>query len=158
MFNRILVALDGSEHAERALREAADLAKLAKAQLTVMTVVPDPSPWLLGSGWGGYVPPVTLDELTREAEAQYRAMLDAAVAALPEGLNTETVLVHGAPVTAILQQIDAGDHDLVVLGSRGRGEVKSLLLGSVSHDVLQASPVPVLAVHLPRDPRERPQE
>ena len=158
MFHRILVALDGSEHAERARGGAADLADHAQAQLTLMTVVTDPYTRVVGGGGGGYVPPVTLDELTREAEAQYRAMLDAAVAALPEGLNTDTVLVHGAPVTAILQQIDAGDHDLVVLGSRGRGEVKSLLLGSVSHDVLQASPVPVLAVHLPRDPRERPQE
>lgn len=158
MFNRILVAIDGSEHAERALLEAADLAKLAKAQLTVMTVVPDPSPWLLGGGWGGYTPPVTLDELTREAEGQYRSMLAAAVDDLPQGLPVETVLVHGAPTTAILHQIDSGGHDLVVLGSRGRGEVKSLLLGSVSHDVLQASPVPVLAVHLPGDGGGRPRE
>lgn len=151
MFTRILVAVDGSAHAERALAEAVDLAKLNGAALTVMAVVPDPSPWLLGGGWGGYAPPVTLDELSQEAEGQYRAMLDDAIKDVPGEVAVDTVLVHGEPASAILGQIAAGDHDLVVMGSRGRGEVRSLLLGSVSHDVLQTSHVPVLVVHADRE-------
>jgi nucleotide-binding universal stress UspA family protein len=149
VFRRILVAVDGSTHAQRALSEAVDLARLSKASLTVMTVVPDRSGWVLGGS--GYVPPVNLEELNAQVQREYEQMLDAAVATGASEVSVEKVLGHGSAAPAILRQIEAGKHDLVVMGSRGRGEVRSLLLGSVSHGVLQASRVPVLVVHADHD-------
>jgi nucleotide-binding universal stress UspA family protein len=144
VFRSILVAIDGSAHASRALAEAADLALASNATLTVMTSVPDPSAWLLGgAAYGG----VDFEALRQESEREYREMLDSAVDALPHDLSVTKVMAHGHAADRILGQREAGRHDLIVMGSRGRGGVSSLLLGSVSHQVLSASPAAVLIVH-----------
>jgi nucleotide-binding universal stress UspA family protein len=144
MFRNILVAIDGSPHAARALAEATDLAERTNAALTVMTVVPDPSAWLLsGTAFGG----IDYETLAKGTEREYRALLDEAIDGLPAGLPATKVMLHGRPGARILEQLARGGHDLVVMGSRGRGEVRSLLLGSVSHEILNASRGAVLIVH-----------
>jgi nucleotide-binding universal stress UspA family protein len=145
MFRNILVAIDGSAHASRALAEAADLAQRSNATLTVMTTVPDPSSWFMGGV--AYTGGVDFQALARESEREYRRLLDDAVDTLPAGVSVIKILTHGHPGERIIEQTETGAHDLVVMGSRGRGDVRSLLLGSVSHQVLSSGRGAVLIVH-----------
>ncbi len=145
MFRSILVAIDGSEHAARALAEAGDLAQATGAKLTVMTSVPDPSAWVLGTG--PYASGVDYEALAEDSEREYEKLVDDAIATLPAELPVTKLLVRGRPADGILAQLATGHYDLVAIGSRGRGSVRSVLLGSVSHEVLNASPAAVLICH-----------
>jgi nucleotide-binding universal stress UspA family protein len=151
LFRKILVAVDGSKHAERALAEAVDLAKLSGASMTAMTVVPDIAPWVYVGGYGGIVPPISLEELNEQSRREHERMLNEVVTRVANRLDVEKAVAQGSPAAMILERAETGGHDLIVMGSRGRGELRSLLLGSVSHHVLQTSPVPVLVVHAAQD-------
>jgi nucleotide-binding universal stress UspA family protein len=148
VFHRILVAIDGSEHAQRALDEAVDLAQLSNARLTVMTVQQKPSTLLVG---GPVVPPVDMRGLDETLQREHEQLLEGAIEQVPEDVSVTKVLAQGSPASAIVEQARKDGNDLIVLGSRGRGEVASMLLGSVSHQVLQRSTAPVLVVHVDRD-------
>jgi nucleotide-binding universal stress UspA family protein len=154
VFRDLLVAFDGSSHAQRALAEARDLAQANAGRLTVMTVAPEPSTWALSSGYGAAV---NLDALMAEIELEYQTMLDRALDTMADDVPVNKALTRGPAGPSIVAEARANDHDLIVMRSRGRGELRSLLLGSVSHHVLQASPVPVLVVHVREDPPDEQQ-
>jgi nucleotide-binding universal stress UspA family protein len=66
---------------------------------------------------------------------------------VPNDLPVTTILTDTPIRAALLEQIKRGRHDLIVMGSRGRGAVRATLLGSVSHYVLNHSPIPALIFH-----------
>jgi nucleotide-binding universal stress UspA family protein len=156
VFRDILVAVDGSAHAERALEEAIELARLTGASLTVVTVAPELSRWFLdGAGLpppvnpaAGVPLPTDPAQLREQMTRVQHGILERAQARVPEGVKASTVLLQGRVGEAIIERIRAAGHDLVAMGSRGRGELRSMVLGSVSHQVLHESPVPVLIVPL----------
>jgi nucleotide-binding universal stress UspA family protein len=142
MFHSILVAVDGSADAEQALSQAIDLAESEHARLTLFSAVAvPPAAAYIGAS------AAAATALLSSAEADAEAILRAAAERVPDGVSVSTVLSRELVRTALIDQIDAGAHDLVAMGSRGRGAVRSALLGSVSHYVLHHSPVPVLIVH-----------
>lgn len=142
MFHRLLVAFDGTPAAHRAVAIAVEMARTNNARLTVIAATHEPSEVFFGS-----ITSFEFGDLKSQTERRYRAMLDAVVDSVSDDVPATGILGHGAPGAAIVEEAVAGKHDLVVIGSRGRGDLRSLLLGSVSHHVLHESPVPVLMVH-----------
>lgn len=138
MFRSILVAVDGSAAAAKALEEAVDLARSEEARLTLISVAELPR-WRF-SGFPLAVPFPDERQLVREAEK----VVERAEALVPDGVPVSTVVRWGPVAREILKRIQAADHDLVVIGSRGLGPAGSLILGSVSRAVLARSTVPVL--------------
>lgn len=137
MFRSILVAVDGSQAAGAALTQAIDLARAEGARLTLICVAA-PLSWQIAAA--PYVPLPGEEELEREAQKT----LERAEGLVPEGIPVSTALRRGRVAEEILKRVEAGEHDLVVMGSRGLGRAGSILLGSVSRAVLAGSQVPVL--------------
>jgi nucleotide-binding universal stress UspA family protein len=138
MFRSILVAVDGSPAAERALDEAIELARAEGARLTLISVAELPR-WRF-SAFPLAVPFPNEAELVRHAEL----VVERAEARVPEDVPVSTVVRRGSVVKEILKRVDVGEHDLVVVGSRGLGPAGALLLGSISRGLVARSPVPVL--------------
>lgn len=132
MFERVVVAIDGSEEATRALDIACDLASKYNSRINLVhspqletTVI------VVGSSAVAIKPdPAKIEEAGRQ-------VMDAAIArAKASGQTPEhCVISNGDPAGEILNALEAFDADLVVMGRRGLGRVSSVLLGSVSQKV-----------------------
>ncbi len=138
MFKRILLAVDGSDHALRATEIAADLARSMKSELRII-VVYDPIPPYLGEP---YLQHAINARLTEAQEILDKAV--ETVGELPSELNTGSI--EGNPAEAIIEVARTRECDLIVMGSRGLGRLSGLLLGSTSQKVVSHAPCPVLMV------------
>jgi nucleotide-binding universal stress UspA family protein len=138
LYRTILVPIDGSRDARAALDHAIDLARDQRARLVLVAVVPPVPAAAVLTG----APATTLHDCFADALAEHRD-------AVPQDVLVTTRLLEGSPARRIAEI--AGDHDLVVMGTHGRGRVGEALLGSVSREVVHASSVPVLLIRAPRD-------
>ena len=143
----ILVPVDFSPYSEAALVWAANLGDLLERELVVLHVAHDPE-----SAPGYYVRSKRKKHLRRIEEAAEEMMedfLEQVAKQNPECARLkkpDSMLVHGLPVTRILQVAEKLDASLIVMGSQGRTGLPHLLLGSKSERVAQLSPVPVTIV------------
>ncbi|HEX4821402.1 MAG TPA: universal stress protein [Acidimicrobiales bacterium] len=140
--HRVVVGTDGSEHARHALRWAAKEAELRLARLSVVLVWTPPGAM---SSLGPITAPIDLSEWEQAAKEALEADLADAVATT--GIadpDLETEVVRGQPAAVLLDR--AAGADLLVVGSRGWGGFKGLLLGSVSQQCATHSDVPVAVV------------
>lgn len=132
---KLLLAYDGLERSRPALEEAARVARENGAvQVTALSVVP---PDARGSKAGGHV---GMAPHAHEDVARAHAYLQ------ERGIPSEMKIVYGDPADEILKEAREGGYDLVVTGTRGRGPLARLLLGSVSHKVAEQAPCAVLVV------------
>ncbi len=136
---RVTVAYDGAAEGARALSAGLLVARAAGAPLRVVRVfTPDwPIPPSMLSV-PGYV------RLTPAAEQAAREELERTVAALPPDVWSEAVFLHGDPARQLAMESEVAD--LLVIGSRGYGPLKSVLLGGVSGPVARTAACPLLIV------------
>jgi nucleotide-binding universal stress UspA family protein len=150
MFERILLAIDGSEGASNALRVAVELVTIKEAELVVLNVFDRDEP--TGKHGRELVDFARFEHLLgdyAEAKAIFSEnILDRAriIAAACPGLRASFVSLAGDAAAEILRYADEIQADAIVLGSRGRGQLTGLLLGSVSQKVLSLARQPILIV------------
>ena len=132
--------MDGSEGAVQALRFAIEEARIRGAELRAVSAWHVP-PAVYGAGWA---PASTdLDEFRKLAEASLRESV-AEAGATEAGIEVTPVVREGHPVDLLLAESEGAA--LLVLGTRGLGGFKGLLLGSVSHQCANHATCPVVIV------------
>jgi nucleotide-binding universal stress UspA family protein len=142
VFRHILYATDGSEHALKALNYVCELAKLHRSAVTVVHAYPSPT---------FYYPDVIAasyyDELIEQSRQAAEDILDEAARKLKlSSVSVTKELIEGSAANAILKAAKTHRCDLIVMGARGLSDLQGLLLGSVSHRVIQHTTCPVLII------------
>lgn len=141
------VAWTAGMESDRALALAAELAQRAGCALRVLSVVEPTShfapasPGAVGA-WSGLE--AAFEQAEEEEVAERERELAAVLAGLPSELDASSELLRGDPVERLIES--SGELDLLVLGSRGYGPLRRVLLGSVSSPVLRGADCPVVVV------------
>ena len=139
MFEHILFAVDGSEHALHAARVAANLAKAMNSQTLRIVVAYDPIPVHLGDPY--------MQEAINARLKESEQIIQKAVQALGTvSAEIRTEMIEGDPAEVIIEVAQTHNSNIIVMGSRGLGKLAGLLLGSTSQKVVSHAPCPVLIV------------
>jgi len=146
MYKKILAGLDGSKHGIEAARAAVELARTFDAELHLLTVTrpykvsPELRQFLEAENLLGE-PKYVMDDMTNSIVSEAK---DVATKAGLEGVKT--VVREGKPARTLLAYAKENDIDLIVVGSRGVGELEAALLGSVSQKIGMLSECTVMIV------------
>ena len=139
MFKHVLVALDGSEYSQAALPTAIEVTRKFGADLLVLHIAEH------DRGRAVAYSDETPAEATQFVGKAVKAARDAGLAAKGELRDVGA----GHVAKAIVETVEANDIDLIVMGSRGLSDIQGLLLGSVTHKVMQLAHVSVLVARAP---------
>jgi nucleotide-binding universal stress UspA family protein len=139
MFENILLAVDGSDHALHAASVASQLANTMKAQTLRVVVAYEPIPVHLGEPY--------MQEAINARLNETDQILQKAIEALGTvSAEIHTELLEGDPAEVIIEVAKTRESNIIVMGSRGLGKLAGLLLGSTSQKVVSHAPCPVLIV------------
>jgi len=146
VFAKILVPLDGSEGAGRALETALELAERFDAELSLLCVFRHHSPLEASLSMVRARGPMDRPD---DALKGYAGDIVAAAKAraIAAGVTpTEAIIKRGQPARSIVEFAKDRGIDAIVMGSRGTGDIEGLLLGSVSHKVTSLAPCTCVTV------------
>ena len=138
MYDKILVAVDQSPVSDRAVLAARDLALLSSGEVWVLHV----REYEIGSKAGVLPPRETVGEADAEVATAVETLTEGGVTA--RGMVKKTMYGHAArEIVADAIELDCG---VIVMGSRGRGDLAGLVIGSTAHKVIHLADRPVLIV------------
>jgi universal stress protein A len=142
-FRRILYASDFSRASKPAFARAIDLAKLSRAELTIVHVLSLAVPYV----GEGYALPQVYDQMLADVQSHAKKQLDRLCAtARTSGVKAKGLLLEGIPPDRIVRTARSRRTDLIVVGTHGHTGLARLILGSVASRVVATAPCPVLTV------------
>lgn len=141
-FKNILVGYDGSESSKKALKKAVELAKLTEGKIHIVGVV---RPFEFAAV--DFILPEELEEYEKEEISKEEKYLNEAVQIVKsENVEVYTKILEGEPAEELMDYADRNGCDLIVVGHRGVGGFKRLILGSTASNLVKYSNQPVLVV------------
>lgn len=144
---KVLLATDGSKHSFKAVDKTIQLVKNMKAEVTVLTVMQEVPIYQFHDGLPSEHLAAMQQSLEKRAEKNAQEILTKTASVFREnGMEVNVLLKKGHPAEVICQVAEEGGFDFVVMGSRGLGGIKELLLGSVSNRVVHCTKSSVLIV------------
>ena len=151
LYEKILIATDGSEHTEKAITHAIELAKITGAQLHavyVISLVSPPGTLEIKSDPESYrTMDASIDGLKRILRHEgEEAIKYISQQAKRDGVDVRKWIMEGQPAKEILKLAEEESIDLIVMGTLGRSGIEKFLLGSVADKVIRGSKIPVLVV------------
>ena len=136
--NKIMVPVDGSEHATKAAGYATDMARLMDSEILLIHCH-KPFPAILGEPYFQRAIDKILKKSSELLDPYKKIVQDA-------GVTVTDRILEGPAARAICEVAKIEKIDLIVMGCRGRNDLEGLLLGSCTHRVLKTAPCPVLVV------------
>jgi nucleotide-binding universal stress UspA family protein len=149
MFDRILIATDGSKFSEKAAKVGIELAKFSGGKVIIVFVA-DTGKYGSSAGlippFGGISPDAIDSVVSSIREAGEKATLQVNELARAAGVTSERLIVEGNPPKEILRIAEDEKIDVIVMGSIGKTGLDKFLMGSVAEKVVHNSKLPVLIV------------
>ncbi len=137
MYEKILVAFDGSKPSEKALDAAIELAKKFGSVIYLVSVITLPDYAILKN---------EVAEVEEEEGKFYQELQNKAIESRKGEVEIKPVIIYGHTADRLVDYAKSHNFDLIVVGSRGLSGTKRLLLGSVSDKISHCSPCPLLIV------------
>ncbi|UOR13665.1 universal stress protein [Halobacillus amylolyticus] len=139
MFNKILLATDGSDHSNRAIEQTVKMVSPYKEQVTIDLIY-------AVDGETSKSDILKYGDSNTATIKRKEKFLDTIQHIKSQGIQADIILLHGEPAEEITEYANHHEYDCVVVGSRGRNKLQTLILGSVSHKLVKYIQSPVIVV------------